>query len=110
MHDVLEDTGVAKIEMAERFGIEVTELVDGVSKLDKLRFSSNEIAQAENFIKMLLAMSRDVRVILVKLADRLHNLRTLGVMRRKNDAVSRRKPSRILCSYRTSLGVESCLS
>lgn len=81
MHDVLEDTGIAKIEMAERFGIEVTELVDGVSKLDKLRFSSNEVAQAESFRKMLLAMSRDVRVILVKLADRLHNLRTLGVMR-----------------------------
>ena len=81
MHDVLEDTGVAKIEMAEQFGIEVTEIVDGVSKLDKLRFSSNEIAQAESFRKMLLAMSRDVRVILVKIADRLHNLRTLGVMR-----------------------------
>lgn len=81
MHDVLEDTQVAKIEMAEKFGAEVTELVDGVSKLDKLRFSSNEIAQAESFRKMLLAMSRDVRVILVKLADRLHNLRTLGVMR-----------------------------
>ena len=81
MHDVLEDTQVAKIEMAERFGAEVTELVDGVSKLDKLRFSSNEIAQAESFRKMLLAMCRDVRVILVKLADRLHNLRTLGVMR-----------------------------
>lgn len=81
MHDVLEDTGVAKIEMAERFGVEVTEIVDGVSKLDKLRFSSNEIAQAESFRKMLLAMSRDVRVILVKLADRLHNLRTLGIMR-----------------------------
>ncbi|MDO4938002.1 MAG: HD domain-containing protein, partial [Sutterellaceae bacterium] len=81
MHDVLEDTQIAKIEMAERFGAEVTELVDGVSKLDKLRFSSNEIAQAESFRKMLLAMSRDVRVILVKLADRLHNLRTLGVMR-----------------------------
>ena len=81
MHDVLEDTGVAKIEMAEQFGIEVTEIVDGVSKLDKLRFSSNEIAQAESFRKMLLAMSRDVRVILVKLADRLHILRTLGVMR-----------------------------
>ena len=81
MHDVLEDTKVAKIEMAERFGVEVTELVDGVSKLDKLRFSSNEVAQAESFRKMLLAMSRDVRVIFVKLADRLHNLRTLGVMR-----------------------------
>lgn len=81
MHDVLEDTRIAKIEMAEKFGAEVTELVDGVSKLDKLRFSSNEVAQAESFRKMLLAMCRDVRVILVKLADRLHNLRTLGVMR-----------------------------
>ncbi len=81
MHDVLEDTGVAKIEMAEQFGVEVTEIVDGVSKLDKLKFSSNEIAQAESFRKMLLAMSRDVRVILVKLADRIHNLRTLGIMR-----------------------------
>ena len=81
MHDVLEDTGVAKIEMAAQFGVEVTEIVDGVSKLDKLKFSSNEIAQAESFRKMLLAMSRDVRVILVKLADRIHNLRTLGIMR-----------------------------
>ena len=80
MHDVLEDTGTSKREMAEKFGIEVAELVDGVSKLDKLRFSSNEIAQAESFRKMLLAMARDVRVILVKLADRIH-MRTLGVMR-----------------------------
>ena len=81
MHDVLEDTAMSKREMTEKFGTEVAELVDGVSKLDKLRFSSNEIAQAESFRKMLLAMSRDVRVILVKLADRLHNMRTLGVMR-----------------------------
>lgn len=81
MHDVLEDTGTSKREMAEKFGIEIAELVDGVSKLDKLKFSSNEIAQAESFRKMLLAMSRDVRVILVKLADRIHNMRTLGVMR-----------------------------
>lgn len=81
MHDVLEDTGTSKQEMAEKFGVDVADLVDGVSKLDKLRFSSAEAAQAESFRKMLLAMSRDVRVILVKLADRLHNLRTLGVMR-----------------------------
>lgn len=86
MHDVLEDTGTSKREMAEKFGIEVAELVDGVSKLDKLRFSSNEIAQAESFRKMLLAMSRDVRVILVKLADRIHNMRTLGVMRAEKRA------------------------
>lgn len=81
MHDVLEDTQTSKIEMTNLFGSEVANIVDGVSKLDKLRFSSNEIAQAESFRKMLLAMSRDVRVILVKLADRLHNMRTLGVMR-----------------------------
>ena len=81
MHDVLEDTGVTKIEMAKTFGTITADIVDGVSKLDKLKFSSNEVAQAESFKKMLLAMSKDVRVILVKLADRLHNLRTLGVMR-----------------------------
>ena len=81
MHDVLEDTGITKIEMSEKFGVKVAELVDGVSKLDKLKFSSNEEAQAESFHKMLLAMSRDVRVILIKLADRLHNMRTLGAVK-----------------------------
>lgn len=86
MHDVLEDTGTSKQEMAEKFGIEVAELVDGVSKLDKLRFSSAAAAQAESFRKMLLAMTRDVRVILVKLADRIHNMRTLGVMRPEKKA------------------------
>jgi len=80
MHDVLEDSGIRKQEMAERFGPVVAELVDGVSKLDRLRFDSNEEAQAESFRKMLLAMGRDVRVILIKLADRLHNVRTLEAM------------------------------
>ncbi|MBK9246271.1 MAG: bifunctional (p)ppGpp synthetase/guanosine-3',5'-bis(diphosphate) 3'-pyrophosphohydrolase [Burkholderiales bacterium] len=80
MHDVLEDSGVRKQEMVERFGTVVAELVDGVSKLDRLRFDSNEEAQAESFRKMLLAMGRDVRVILIKLADRLHNVRTLEAM------------------------------
>ena len=80
MHDVLEDSGVRKQEMVEHFGPVVAELVDGVSKLDRLRFDSHEEAQAESFRKMLLAMGRDVRVILIKLADRLHNVRTLEAM------------------------------
>src|ERR671921_864947 len=80
LHDVTEDTSVTKDEISDTFGKPVAELVDGVSKLDRIEFQSAEDAQAENFRKMLLAMSRDVRVILVKLADRLHNMRTLGAM------------------------------
>ncbi len=80
LHDVLEDSGVAKEKLVEKFGAVVAELVDGVSKLDKLQFSSTEQAQAENFRKMLLAMARDVRVMLIKLADRLHNMRTLDAV------------------------------
>ena len=77
LHDVTEDTAITKSEISRNFGMPVAELVDGVSKLDKIEFESQEKAQAENFRKMLLAMSRDVRVILIKLADRLHNMRTL---------------------------------
>ncbi len=80
LHDVMEDTAVTKQELAERFGKSVAELVDGVSKLDKIEFQTEAHAQAENFRKMLLAMARDVRVILIKLADRLHNMRTLDAM------------------------------
>src|SRR5215813_10778374 len=77
LHDVMEDTAVTKTEITRNFGKPVAELVDGVSKLDKIEFETHEEAQAENFRKMLLAMARDVRVILIKLADRLHNMRTL---------------------------------
>ncbi len=80
LHDVMEDTEISKDEISHRFGKPVAELVDGVSKLDKIEFQSQEVAQAENFRKMLLAMARDVRVILIKLADRLHNMRTLGAV------------------------------
>ncbi len=78
LHDALEDCGVTKIELIERFGSPVAELVDGLTKLDKLQFNTREENQAESFRKMLLAMARDVRVILIKLADRSHNMRTLS--------------------------------
>jgi len=80
LHDVTEDTEVTKTEISRNFGNPVAELVDGVSKLDKVEFDTLEHAQAENFRKMLLAMARDVRVILIKLADRLHNMRTLDAV------------------------------
>jgi GTP diphosphokinase / guanosine-3',5'-bis(diphosphate) 3'-diphosphatase len=80
LHDVIEDTGVPKAHIASLFGEEVAELVDGVSKLDKIEFRSRAEAQAESFRKMLLAMVGDIRVILVKLADRTHNMRTLWIM------------------------------
>ncbi|MGL6041497.1 MAG: HD domain-containing protein, partial [Deefgea sp.] len=81
MHDVMEDSGVTKLELTEKYGKTVAELVDGMSKIDKLEFQSKEEAQAENFRKMLLAMARDLRVMLIKLADRLHNMRTMDSMR-----------------------------
>ncbi|CPJ89526.1 guanosine-3'%2C5'-bis(diphosphate) 3'-pyrophosphohydrolase [Bordetella pertussis] len=88
LHDVMEDQGVGKHELAEKFSPEVAELVDGLSKLDRLDFATKAEQQAESFRKMLLAMARDVRVILIKLADRLHNMRTL-------DAVNPEKRRRI---------------
>jgi guanosine-3',5'-bis(diphosphate) 3'-pyrophosphohydrolase len=80
LHDVIEDTPTPKDQLAARFGADVAELVDGVTKLDQIKFKSREEAQAESFRKMLLAMVRDLRVILVKLADRTHNMRTIEAM------------------------------
>ncbi len=88
LHDAIEDCGVTKPELIERFGAAVADLVDGLTKLDKLQFNTREESQAESFRKMLLAMARDVRVILIKLADRTHNMRTL-------DDVARSKWARI---------------
>ena len=87
LHDVMEDSGITKPELAERFGPQVADLVDGLSKLDRVEFTSKEQQQAESFRKMLLAMARDVRVILIKLADRLHNMRTLDAV----DSAKRRR-------------------
>jgi guanosine-3',5'-bis(diphosphate) 3'-pyrophosphohydrolase len=90
LHDTLEDTELSRAELAGEFGETVAELVDGVTKLDKMRFSNRQEADAESFRKMLLAMARDLRVILIKLADRLHNMRTLSA----KDAPSRRRIAR----------------
>src|SRR5688572_1286037 len=84
----MEDTSVTKTEISRNFGKPVAELVDGVSKLDRIEFESQAEAQAENLRKMMLAMARDIRVILIKLADRLHNMRTL-------DSLPREKQRRI---------------
>ena len=81
LHDVLEDTPITKEALAKQFGDTVADLVDGVSKLTQIHFEDKALAQAENFQKMALAMAKDIRVILVKLADRLHNMRTLGALR-----------------------------
>ncbi len=90
LHDTLEDTELSRESLAAEFGDVVAELVDGVTKLDKMRFGSRQEADAESFRKMLLAMARDIRVILIKLADRLHNMRTLGA----KDPDSRRRIAR----------------
>lgn len=90
LHDTLEDTALSREALAGEFGEVVADLVDGVTKLDKMRFSSRQEADAESFRKMLLAMARDIRVILIKLADRLHNMRTLGA----KDNSSRRRIAR----------------
>jgi len=107
LHDVMEDTEVSKQQITERFGKPVAELVDGLSKLDRVEFQSQEDAQAENFRKMLLAMARDVRVILIKLADRLHNMRTLDAVRAETRRRVARETLEIYAPIANRLGLDS---
>jgi len=107
LHDVMEDTSVTKSEISRNFGKPVAELVDGVSKLDKIEFETHAEAQAENFRKMLLAMARDVRVILIKLADRLHNMRTLEAVESEQKRRIARETLEIYAPIANRLGLNS---
>lgn len=107
LHDVIEDTPTAKTVITRRFGKGVAEIVDGVSKLDKIEFESVEKAQAHNFRKMLMAMSNDIRVILVKLADRLHNMRTLDALKPEKRRRIAKETLEVYAPIALRLGVNS---
>ena len=107
LHDVIEDTPVTKEQLAELYGSAVAELVSGVSKLDKLKFRDRKEAQAENFRKMVMAMVQDIRVILIKLADRTHNMRTLGALRPDKRRRIARETLEIFAPIANRLGIHS---
>jgi GTP pyrophosphokinase len=107
LHDVIEDTPTAKEQLADTFDSEIAELVDGVSKLSKIDFNSQAEAQAASLRKMLLAMTKDIRVILIKLSDRLHNMRTLGVMRPDKSRRIAKETLDIFAPIANRLGINS---
>ncbi|GLP95377.1 bifunctional GTP diphosphokinase/guanosine-3',5'-bis pyrophosphate 3'-pyrophosphohydrolase [Paraferrimonas sedimenticola] len=110
LHDVIEDTPVTQEELAGHFGETVAELVEGVSKLDKLKFRDRKEAQAENFRKMMMAMTQDIRVILIKLADRTHNMRTLGSLRPDKRRRIARETMEIYAPVANRLGIHNIKS
>ena len=99
LHDTIEDTGSTKQEIAKLFSHEISELVDGVTKLTKIQLSSMETQEAENIRKLLMAIAQDIRVILVKLADRLHNMRTIKAMARQKQQQKARETMDIFCAF-----------
>jgi GTP diphosphokinase / guanosine-3',5'-bis(diphosphate) 3'-diphosphatase len=105
LHDVIEDTGTTRERIEQEFGKDIADMVDGVSKITRIEFQSQEEAQAENFRKMLLAMARDIRVILIKLADRLHNMRTIGSLKRERQRAIARETLDIYAPIANRLGV-----
>ena len=107
LHDVMEDPPPLKTEIRKKFGKGIAELVDGVSKLDKVKFESYEEAQASNFQKMLMAMSADIRVILVKLADRLHNMRTLEALKSEKRQRIAKETLEVYAPIALRLGINS---